>query len=48
MDEREPEVEAEDLEVTDDDAEDVRGGAYEAYVVVQGQKQGANKGTSTP
>jgi hypothetical protein len=36
----------EDLDVTEEDARNVVGGAYQAYLNTQGTKQGANKGTS--
>jgi hypothetical protein len=44
MEEQEPEVEVDDLEIEAKDAEEVGGGAFQAYLSSQGTKQGANKG----
>jgi hypothetical protein len=44
MEEQEPEVGLDDLEIEAKDAEEVVGGAYEAYVATKGTKQGANAG----
>ena len=44
MEEQEPEVTVDDLEIEAEDAEEVGGGAYEAYVSIKGTKQGGNAG----
>ena len=42
--EEEHERELDDLEVKDETAEEVRGGAYEPYISIKGTKQGPAKG----